>query len=243
MALLEDLSPQDLEALYEQKLLTIELEDDLLEKIIALQKDNNKLKDMALVDGLTGLYNNRFFTTQLEKEMSRTRRTGLPCSLLVMDLDNFKTLNDTLGHVEGNLFLVAVASVFRGGLRSSDTICRFGGDEFTVIMPATILLEATRVADRLIIAVQEMAKPLGLGISLSAGVGEYTTTSSLDLNTFLQTIDSALYEAKRLGKNRLAVQGKAGPALDERERVGSEEKEALLAIKDHLQQKGEDDES
>jgi diguanylate cyclase (GGDEF)-like protein len=241
IALLEDLSPQEQEAIHQLRPLTIELEEDLLEKIIELKEEINQLQAMALIDGLTGLYNNRFFSSQLEKEMARTRRTGLPCTLLIMDLDNFKTLNDTLGHLEGNHFLVAVAGVLRESLRTSDTICRFGGDEFTVIMPATNLYEAGRAADRLIKAVQVIAEPLGLGVSLSAGAGEYTATSSLSLNEFVQTTDSALYEAKRCGKNRLAFSGKAEPIPDETSMVSVEEKEALFALKEHLQQKGEDD--
>lgn len=241
IALLEDFSPQEQEALYPLQPLIIDLDDNLLEKILELQKDNNQLQSLALVDGLTGLYNNRFFTNQLDKEMSRTRRTGLPCCLLMMDLDNFKTLNDTLGHIEGNRFLVAVAEVFRESLRSSDTICRFGGDEFTVIMPATNLYEAVRVADRLIKAVKKIADPLELGVSLSAGVGEYNTTSTIKLNEFIQAADAALYEAKRSGKNRLAVPGKAQPSMDEKGMVSVEEKEVLFALKDLLQQKGEND--
>jgi len=241
IALLEDLSPQEQEAFEQLRPLTLELEDDLLEKIIELKDENNQLQAMALIDGLTGLYNTRFFTSQLGKEMSRTRRTGLPCSLLMMDLDNFKTLNDTLGHMEGNHFLVALAEALRENLRTGDTLCRFGGDEFTVIMPATNLFEAALVADRLIKVVQVIAEPLGLGVTLSAGVGEYTTTSSLSPEELVQAADSALYEAKRSGKNRFVLFGKVEPFLDETSMVSVEEKEALFAIKDHLQQKGEGD--
>jgi diguanylate cyclase (GGDEF)-like protein len=242
IALLEDLSPEEQEALLPLQSLTVDLEDDLLEKVLELQQENYRLQALALVDGLTGLYNNRFFTTQLEKEMSRTRRTGLPCSLLMMDLDNFKALNDTLGHLEGNRFLISVANVLRESLRSADTICRFGGDEFTVIMPATNLYESVRVADRLLKAVQALAEPLGLGISLSAGVCEYTAASPLSLHELVHATDSALYEAKRSGKNQVTVQGKVEPTFDESGMVSVEEKEALFALKDHLQKQGEEDE-
>jgi diguanylate cyclase (GGDEF)-like protein len=240
ITIVDDLSNHEREALYPVKPLTLNLEDDLLEKIVELQAENNHLRNLVLVDSLTGLYNNRFFTVQLEKEMARTRRTGLPCSLLVMDLDNFKALNDNLGHVEGNRFLITVATSLQEIVRSNDTICRYGGDEFTVIMPATGLYEASRIADRLIKAVHEISEPMGFGVSLSAGVAEYTTRSSWDMTAFIEETDSALYEAKRQGKNRLAVKGKPGPAMGETGMVSGEEKEALFAIKDHLQQKGEE---
>ena len=243
IALMDDFSPQDLEALDRFKPLMLDLEEDLLEKIIELQKENDQLQTLTLVDSLTGLYNNRFFTLQLEKEMARTRRTGLPCSLLMLDLDNFKALNDNLGHVEGNRFLIAVAVNLRENVRSNDTVCRYGGDEFVVLMPATGLYEASRIAGRLIRNVEEIAEPLALGVSLSGGLAEYTTMVSWDMQEFVRAADSALYEAKGQGKNRLVVKGRAVSALMETGLVSGEEKEALLAIKDHLEQKGEEDES
>ena len=243
IALMEDFSPQDLEALDRVKPLMLDLEEDLLEKVIELQKENDQLQTLTLIDSLTGLYNNRFFTLQLEKEMARTRRTGLPCSLLMLDLDNFKALNDNLGHVEGNRFLIAVAVNLRENVRSNDTVCRYGGDEFVVLMPATGLYEASRIAGRLIRNVEEIAEPLALGVSLSGGLAEYTTMVSWDMQEFVRAADSALYEAKGQGKNRLVVKGRALSALMETGLVSGEEKEALLAIKDHLEQKGEEDES
>jgi two-component system cell cycle response regulator len=243
IALVEDLPPQDLEALDRFKPLILDLEEDLLEKIIELQKVNDQLQTLTLIDSLTGLYNNRFFTLQLDKEMARTRRTGLPCSLLMLDLDNFKAVNDIHGHVEGNRFLVAVAVNLRESVRSNDTVCRYGGDEFVVIMPATGLYEASRIADRLLRNVRNIADPLALGVSMSGGMAEYTTMVSWDMQEFVRAADSALYEAKRQGKNRLAAKGKAVPASVEPEMVSREEKESLFAIKNHLKQEGEGDDS
>lgn len=241
MALMENLSSQDLEDLGRLNPLVLDLQEDLLEKVLELQKDNAQLQSLALVDGLTGLYNNRFFTLQLEKEMARTRRTNLPCCLLMLDLDNFKAINDTLGHVEGNRFLTAVAVHLQEMVRSNDTVCRYGGDEFAVIMPGTGLFEATPIADRLIKAVKALAAPLRLGVSLSVGAAEDTTTTDWNLQDFVRAADSALYEAKRQGKNRLAIKGKPLPAPAETGMVSSEEKEALFAIKDHLERKGVED--
>jgi diguanylate cyclase (GGDEF)-like protein len=238
IALVENLSSKEREALDRLNPLVLDLEDDLLEKVMELQRDNAQLQSLALVDGLTGLYNNRFFTIQLEKEMARTRRTNLPCCLLMLDLDNFKAINDTLGHVEGNRFLASVAVHLREMVRSNDTVCRYGGDEFAVIMPATGLSEATPIAGRLIRAVKKQAAPLRLGVSLSVGAAEYTTITDWGLQEFVRAADSALYEAKRQGKNRLAVKGKPMPTPSETGMVSTEEKEALFAIKGHLERKG-----
>jgi two-component system, cell cycle response regulator len=237
IALVGDLSPQELEELDQYRPLFLDLNEDLLGKIIQLQKENDNLQALALVDSLTGLYNNRFFNLQLEKEMARTRRTGLPCSLLMLDLDNFKAINDSKGHVEGNRFLATISANLRENVRSNDTVCRYGGDEFAVIMPATGLYEACWIGNRLITAVREIAAPLALGVSLSAGAAEYTTQVDWDLQEFVQVADSALYEAKGQGKNRLAFRGRSVPEMDVTGMVSSEEKEALFGIKEQLEQK------
>jgi two-component system cell cycle response regulator len=239
LALVEDLPAQEWEALGPNRPLLLDVHEDLLEKLIQLKKENDRLQALALVDNLTGLYNSRFFTQQLEKEMARTRRTGLPCSLLMVDLDNFKAVNDSRGHVEGNRFLSAIAGTLRENVRSNDTVCRYGGDEFVVIMPATGLYEASWIANRLIVAVREIADPLELGVSLSAGAAEYTTLNEWSLQDFVQAADGALYEAKGQGKNRLAVSGKIVIDLDETGMVTIEEKEALFAVKDQLETPGE----
>ncbi|HMK64450.1 MAG TPA: GGDEF domain-containing protein [Thermodesulfobacteriota bacterium] len=239
LTLVEDLPPQEWEALGPNRPLLLDVQEDLLEKLIELKKENDRLQALALVDSLTGLYNNRFFTLQLEKEMARTLRTGLPCSLLMLDLDNFKSVNDSRGHVEGNRFLAASAVTLRDNVRSNDTVCRYGGDEFAVIMPATGLYEASWIANRLIMAVREIADPLELGVSISAGAAEYTAADNWGLQDFVQAADEALYEAKGQGKNRLAVKGRVVIDLDETGMVTIEEKEALFAVKDQLETPGE----
>jgi two-component system cell cycle response regulator len=228
--LLDHLSPQEREALNRIKHLVVTLEDDLMQRIMDLLNENGVLRSLALIDSLTGLYNSHYFSMQLDIEMARTRRTGLQCCLAMIDLDNFKALNDTCGHLEGNRFLVEVGKTFRECVRPTDIVCRYGGDEFAVIIPATGLLDATKTAERLRKAVWEMPKPAGLSISTSIGVAEYTRLSSWGPNEFIHMADSAMYDAKRNGKNRVASCGETEKADAWFGGVGMEERDALFAL-------------
>ena len=208
--------------------LTLRAQDDLLEKIRELEEENRKLKESSLIDDLTGLGNTRFFWIQLKTELARTKRTGLPCTLIMMDLDNFKELNDTRGHVEGDSFLALFGKLLRENSRSTDLPCRYGGDEFGLIMPATSLTEALKSANRfnnLLTSIPQRSTP---PISLSIGIAEYTHYSSFDATEFVCAADSALYKAKRGGKNRIEIDeaSEAAPLADHE--VGREEKDALF---------------
>ncbi len=241
ITLLDNLSAHDTEALHSMMHLVIDLEDDLVKRIAQLHDENNHLRSMAVIDNLTELYNHRFFSAQLKTEMARTRRTGLPCALLMIDLDNFKTLNDTLGHGEGNTFLSTIAKSIREHVRPTDTACRYGGDEFTVIMPDTTVNEASRIALRLKSAIEELSEPLNLDISASIGVAEYTVMSSWDIAEFIDAADSAMYDAKRKGKNRISIAGIADMYEPEAGLVSCDEKEALFKAYDNLWSEGERD--
>ena len=177
-------------SLYERQLLeksphrVIDLEDDQLKTIVELQEENALLRSMALIDNLTGLYNNRFFHLQLETEMARTRRTGLPCCLLMIDLDNFKMINDTLGHLEGDRFLIQVAQTFSQCVRAIDIVCRYGGDEFVAILPSTKIFVAIRIANRFKKAVSEIPGASGYNVSASIGI----SPRALDIKTLQQKL-------------------------------------------------------
>ena len=147
--LAEGLSPEDREFLAGAADLVVDPSDDLPGRLARLARENRQLKSLSLSDDLTGLYNRRFFSLQLEIEMARSRRTGQPCCLMMIDFDNFKDINDRLGHDEGDRFLTQVGGLIREKLRPTDFVCRYGGDEFAVIMPATCLPDGAGIAARL----------------------------------------------------------------------------------------------
>ncbi len=208
ISFVNELSEFDREALLKQTHLILRIHDDLFEKLSQLKKENNHLRSLTLTDPLTGLYNTRFFTMQLEIEIARTRRTGQPSSLMMIDLDNFKLLNDTMGHIQGNRYLMKAATTLRDGLRPTDIVCRYGGDEFGVIMPATDLFDAVRIAGRLQQALASIPLKKLLPVSASIGVAEYSAASRGGSDEFVHLADMALYKAKKNGKNQVFYEGK-----------------------------------
>ncbi len=201
--------------------------EDLTRKIAELEKENEYLRSLSLTDALTGIYNYRFFVKQLEVEVGRTKRTGLSCSLMMIDLDNFKLLNDTLGHDEGNKFLIKVGLVIRENLRPTDILCRYAGDEFAIIMPATVLFDGLRIGERLGESVADIRWKLGTSCSVSSGLAEYDPTSDYGASDFVKLADKALYRAKNSGKNSICFEGKL-PDMAQVESVTREEKDVLL---------------
>ena len=196
-------------------------------KMADLERENQRLRSLSLTDGLTGLYNYRFFAKQLEVEIARTKRTGQPCSLMMIDLDNFKLLNDTFGHNEGNSFLVKVSQLIRQQLRPTDILCRYGGDEFAVIMPATGLLDALRIGQRLKESFTRIPWKLDPPSSASIGLAECDPVFAHGVIELVEMADKALYRAKTEGRNRICFEGtlhevRGAPS------VTRDEKEALL---------------
>jgi diguanylate cyclase (GGDEF)-like protein len=228
--LADKLSQPDRDALAEVAHVVISKKDNLAARISELEKENQHLRSLSLTDGLTGLYNYRFFAKQLEIEMARTRRTGQPCSLIMIDLDDFKRLNDTKGHDEGNKYLVTVSRVILDKLRPTDILCRYGGDEFAVIMPATYLFDATVIARRLRNAINRIPPRLDIPFSASLGLAEYDPASGQEMGVFVNAADKALYRAKKGGKNKICHEGRL-PKMGKAASVTQDEKAALLSKK------------
>jgi diguanylate cyclase (GGDEF)-like protein len=208
--------------------ITLHEEDDLLLMIGELQEENARLRSLSLIDSLTGLGNKRFFWMQLETEMARTRRTDLPCTLMMIDLDNFKALNDTLGHLEGDGFLREFGRTMRDNSRSTDLPCRYGGDEFALIMPATSVADAVKTGERLKSIVGEMPQKSRPSVSLSIGISEYTSCSNYDMNGFIRAADMAMYAAKGDGKNRISIDPNWEESRLEDNEVNRDERDALF---------------
>jgi diguanylate cyclase (GGDEF)-like protein len=205
--------------------------EDLVRRIEELARENVHLKSLLLTDELTGLYNKRFFFLQLEVETARTRRTGQPCVLLMMDLDDFKSLNDTFGHAAGDMVLSHMGSVLWRNIRPTDFACRFGGDEFAVIMPSSQIAEGIRVAKRIqnsLAHPESRAYPeIGRRLSGSMGLAIYHPGSDLSVDDFFRQADLKLYEAKKAGKNGICCDQ---PRTVERSAVNETEREALFKL-------------
>jgi diguanylate cyclase (GGDEF)-like protein len=163
-----------------------------------------QVKHQAITDGLTSLYNHIYFKNRLAEELNRAQRKGTQCSLLMIDLDKLKVINDTYGHPIGDAAIRQVAIVLKSLLRSGDTAARYGGEEFAVILPETPLSEAVLIADRLRRNINRNPVP-GLGhISASIGAAAYPLQSN-SLEELIDKADRALYVAKRGGRNRVCV--------------------------------------
>lgn len=161
----------------------------------------------ANIDGLTEIYNHRFFQEKLEEEAERASRYSRPFSLIIFDLDHFKTFNDTWGHQEGDRILKWFADLCSTNIRNIDTLARYGGEEFVIILPETMANAAKDVANRIRAAAQKQsiaAFGKNKGITVSAGVACYPD-HGITNRALIVSADTALYSAKQKGRNRVCV--------------------------------------
>lgn len=168
-----------------------------------------KLRDLAVRDPLTSLFNRRYMEETLRRELSRSAREDQPLSLVMIDIDHFKQLNDTYGHPAGDLVLKELAALLLRHLRSEDIVCRFGGEEFVAILPGAPLLTAAQRAESWRLAFQELHivyEDQVLTSTLSMGIAEYPRHGATSEDLLFQA-DSAMYMAKRAGGNRVMVWG------------------------------------
>jgi diguanylate cyclase (GGDEF)-like protein len=183
------------------------------ERSLLVERDMmiKKLARLTIEDQLTGLYNSRHFFDQLDNEIKRSDRNLQPISIMFIDVDNFKGVNDTFGHMIGDKVLSLIAQKLKASLRSYDTAYRFAGDEFTIILPETTSSEANIVADRIFanfnhdpIAIngKEISK-----ISLSIGIAEYTMMEGS--HQFVHRADVTMYEAKLREGNSVVISSEA----------------------------------
>jgi diguanylate cyclase (GGDEF)-like protein len=176
---------------------------------------HHMLRRQATVDEVTGLSNHRRFQEALNHEVVRTRRSGLPTALALVDLDDFKSINDTYGHQLGDAVLEAVAQVIRGACRATDEPARYGGDELAVVLPETDVAGAWTIGEsiRRAVAALEVALPDGAPLRVTISVGVSALEPGVgDASTLIEAADIALYDAKRSGKNRTRSTGWARSA-------------------------------
>ncbi|MGI5309439.1 GGDEF domain-containing protein [Rheinheimera sp. WS51] len=159
----------------------------------------SRLQQMALKDTLTGLGNRRFFDDSLNKAVQLAHRHNESCGLLLLDLDNFKQVNDISGHTTGDELLIAVANIVRETLRATDTVFRFGGDEFAIILSAADAASAELIARRLLKAINQLAISKQYQVTVSIGLA--LLQPKQDQTALFNAADTALYQAKNAGKS------------------------------------------
>lgn len=172
-----------------------------------LRQSEQRYREMSITDSLTKLYNSRHFFRQLGNEVERAKRYGGHLSLILLDIDDFKRYNDSYGHLEGDNVLRVLSNVIRKNLRISDSPYRYGGEEFTLLLPGTDAQNAFITAERLR---KDFAKMVfspspGMEVQMSVSIGVSRYIPDEQPTTFLKRVDQAMYKAKTLGKNRVFV--------------------------------------
>jgi diguanylate cyclase (GGDEF)-like protein len=182
----------------------------LVEHEFTVVLDNARLyegaKRLAITDGLTRLYNHRFFQELFEKEHKRSDRYNSIFSLIMLDIDFFKKINDTYGHLYGDEILKEIASLIKGCLRGMDVVARYGGEEFAILLPETDIQEAVMTAERIRKCIEEhefMSLGPGVKVTVSLGVTTYPSSDISSRSDIVAKADAALYEAKEKGRNRV----------------------------------------
>ncbi|MHB8881669.1 MAG: GGDEF domain-containing protein [Thermodesulfovibrionales bacterium] len=174
----------------------------ILDKIKLFQET----KRLSITDGLTGLYNSRYFYKFLDAEIARSKRYGSTFSLILFDIDNFKKLNDTHGHQAGDDVLHELARILLNVSRETDVVVRYGGEEFVIILPNTTEEDTINLADRIRTSVEQnvflLSHAGGISITLSGGIASYPKNAG-GVKALLNAADTAMYTAKRSGKNKV----------------------------------------
>ena len=171
-----------------------------------LKRSNELLLELSNTDHLTGLFNRRYMMEALDKEVHRSTRKGGSLSLILLDIDHFKQVNDSYGHLQGDVVLQKVALQLQKELRSYDCAARYGGEEFVAILPDSSIKEAMFVAERIRLAVQgtRFSGPLTkLNLTVSLGVTCFPRENAASVDDFIKLADDALYRAKANGRNRV----------------------------------------
>jgi len=200
----------------------------VINELLEIRQQLAELSQAVLTDQLTGLGNYRRFHIEMEQEMERTQRSGQPTSLIMLDIDFFKKVNDQWGHDVGNQALVHIAGLMRQTVRRLDIPCRYGGEEFAIILPNTPLAAAIPVAERLRAVIEETPLQLeqqALSLTASLGLGAYLLGEEIGIEELVQRADHYLYQAKQEGRNQ--VRHAELPKVD---LVSSDEKAALFNL-------------
>jgi diguanylate cyclase (GGDEF)-like protein/PAS domain S-box-containing protein len=171
----------------------------------ALRDSERRYRELSIIDALTALYNSRHFYDQLKIEIARSNRYEQPLTLLLLDLDDFKSFNDAYGHVEGDEVLVRLGQVIKRSLRRTDSAYRYGGEEFTIILPMTTVAEGTVTAERIRAEFgKEVFSPApGRAVRMTVSVGLAQYEREEEMKVFVHRVDQLMYQGKQNGKDRI----------------------------------------
>ena len=170
-----------------------------------------KYRSESVIDPLTGLLNRKALENRIAELSQQSLTADAPVGLVCCDLDHFKRVNDSVGHRSGDDVLVRVADIIRGQLRAFELAYRTGGEEFLVVLPGLGTAETAELAERIRAAVARHPFPHGIALTMSCGVSASGSGRRLDFEALWTSVDEALYEAKREGRDRVSVAGPVGP--------------------------------
>ena len=196
---------------------------------IRLKKECKRLRELAIKDELTGYYNYSFLMNTLSCEMERSRRSGLPTSIIMTDIDFFKRINDQFGHESGNTALQWASKILKKNIRRMDFPCRYGGEEFLFILPNEKLVNAVKMAERLRKTLETnplILKSKPVILTASFGVEEYNGYRNDTPTNFIERADAFMYQAKETGRNRICYDPKR--LVPESRQISLEERLALF---------------
>ncbi len=177
---------------------------------ISIALDNailhNRVQEMSITDPLTDLFNRRYLNRRLDEEWARSMRHKTPISIILADVDNFKSVNDTYGHDKGDEVLKSIGKIFKSSVRKEDLVARYGGEEFVAVLTDTDSEQAAILAERLREKAENTKYPwMGRAATLSIGVASFPETKVNNYEQLIQAADQAMYKAKTSGKNRVVI--------------------------------------
>ncbi len=178
--------------------------------LLRSKKIFDEVVKLSVVDSLTHVYNRRYFQHRLLDEFERGKRYNRDFCCVIIDVDYFKQINDTLGHPAGDMVLKRIAGILRRNIRSADVLCRYGGDEFGLLLPETDFAGAGITAERIrsIVAKTDVGKPqYSANVTLSIGISSLLEGGALGMDELVTQADVALYQSKRKGRNRICYYG------------------------------------
>ena len=199
-----------------QELAALILSFVLLAATIKFKKTifDSNLENMALTDGLTSLYNRRYFDMFYENIFNQSSRYGIPLTLIMCDIDHFKKINDTYGHDKGDVVLKEIANILKSNTRKTDIAARFGGEEFMVCLPSTEITSALDVARKIKQMVLKIKMKDIKKVTVSMGVTFYRKEFENNPKELLKRLDDLLYEAKKRGRNRIISEDHTGDIIE-----------------------------